>query len=93
MFDMTLSLIFQPFLPVGSVKGVDNFVYKLNPMMTKQNFPEATTKKRALRIKELQYVLSLADGEPIVGIKKVEEPSKPASNLVMGDDTFDLSKE
>lgn len=84
----------QPFLPTGSVKGVDHFVYKLNPMMTKNNFPEQVTKKRSRRIRELQYVLSLADGEPILGLDvNTKESTKATPSFVMGDDKFDLSKE
>lgn len=69
-------------------------MYKLNPMMTKYNFPEQVTKKRSRRIKELQYVLSLADGEVIVGLDAGEkETSKAAPSFVVSDDKFDLSKE
>lgn len=72
--------------------GIDRFVYKLNPQYTKSNFPDLTTKKRSRRIKELQYVLSLPDGEPIIGLPD-GVAGEETKNFVLGDDTFDLSKE
>jgi hypothetical protein len=82
----------QPYLPVGSVHGIDRFVYKLNPLYAKDNFPDLAKRKCNRRIKELQYVLSLPDGEPIIGLPD-QVTTEKVQSFVLGDDTFDLSKE
>jgi len=79
-----------PFLQTGKVKGIDNWVYKLNPMYGRWNFP--ASKKRTLRDKELAYVLALGDDEPILGLGLEKTEQKKKSGFV-ADDVFDPSKE
>jgi len=81
----------QAYLEMGKVKKVDNWVYKLNPMKERANFPHLAKSKRKC-VNELKYVLSLGVDEPIIGLRG-EEKGKEAKKFVTKDDVFDPTKE
>eukprot|EP01128_Nolandella_sp_AFSM9_P005967 TRINITY_DN2990_c0_g1_i1.p1 TRINITY_DN2990_c0_g1~~TRINITY_DN2990_c0_g1_i1.p1 ORF type:complete len:135 (-),score=26.75 TRINITY_DN2990_c0_g1_i1:267-671(-) len=75
----------KAYLPIGKVQGVDNYVYKINPMAERVNFPRtyrhkgktATAKERELR--------------RVLHIKTVEEiyPVIAADTAIEEDELFD----
>jgi hypothetical protein len=81
----------QTYLPKGKLRGIDPFIFRLNPQKERINFPYLYQKQKGCtKEKELQQLIKEAYGEAAPA-KATEQPIKSAIKEE-GESFFDPTK-